>query len=340
MEKVLVPTNFLSWPRIADLLPDQKLIARELWANPFTKPEGFYELPLHPFSSSLSITASAVAEALRELERRKVVMWDDSTGEVYILDWMRFHNFKGWALENYFKSLEKIQSEKIKKAVLEKTKAAGLELPKKDVSAEKSKGSQPVPVPPPVPPPDSGTGSKTPPPPFIPPRGGCGGVLEKDPTPKPTPSSLFWEAAGKPEVLAADLLKLQKALAAATPEQSRLAGLAWANTKDPDSPTGLAIKLCRAAAQGVVTPCKVAKNEAESIKRVEAAAKYARLRARHGQKFATPNGLIAEVEGEFICLRDGSSSKVISSFSGREALTCLQHIEEGRWQPLDSRAFV
>lgn len=129
MEKMLVPSNFMSWPRIRDLLPDQKLIARELWCNQFVRMGGAYILPIPMFSASLSIAESAILAALVDFEKRELIAWDEKTGEIYNLDWLRVHTFKPLFLNQYFKDLENIQSEKIKKIVGEKTKIANIKKP-------------------------------------------------------------------------------------------------------------------------------------------------------------------------------------------------------------------
>lgn len=137
----------------------------------------------------------------------------------------------------------------------------------------------------------------------------------------------FLEAAGNPAELVAEHTKLTKALGEATAAQAKLAGLAWANTKDIGSAVGLAVTICRAAAQGDVTACKAAKEEVVNSEKAAAAAGYLRLKALHGKKFRTQGGKTARVDGEWIYLDEGS-------IAGHQALTCLQHIEEGRWQPL------
>jgi hypothetical protein len=129
MDKMIVPSNFMSWPRIADLLPDQKLIARELWCNVFCRPHGCYALSIPMFSASLSLTAASVLEALRDFERRELIIFDEVTSEIYIMDWLRFHTFSGWAIGNYWKGVSDIRSPRLKKIVTEKSVVFGMELP-------------------------------------------------------------------------------------------------------------------------------------------------------------------------------------------------------------------
>ena len=93
-DRTIIPTNLMSWPRVENLLPDQKLIVYSLWANRFQNCSGCFLLPLSMFSVSISIKEQAVQDALHEFQRRELVDADWKTGEIYILDWLRFHSFK------------------------------------------------------------------------------------------------------------------------------------------------------------------------------------------------------------------------------------------------------
>ncbi len=120
-ESRLVPTNLLSWPRIKDLLPDQKLIAYYLWASRFSNSCGCYEIPFELSAVEMGLSELALVEAIRELERRGLVMFDHATGEVFVLDWYRFHKFSSGAQQSQLRqSLAKIQSDRLKKIVIHK----------------------------------------------------------------------------------------------------------------------------------------------------------------------------------------------------------------------------
>ena len=120
-ESRLVPTNLLSWPRIKDLLPDQKLIAYYLWASRFSNSCGCYEIPFELSAVEMGLSELALVEAIRELERRGLVMFDHATGEVFVLDWYRFHKFSSGAQQSQLRqSLAKIQSDRLKKIVTNK----------------------------------------------------------------------------------------------------------------------------------------------------------------------------------------------------------------------------
>lgn len=116
-EKTIIPTTLLHWPRVADLLPDQKLIVLRLWSAPWLSGIGVGQLPLSAEAATLSLSAAALDDALREFERRELIVRDEETGEIFIRDWFRFHIFKGRAVDIAKVELTKIRSAKIRAAV-------------------------------------------------------------------------------------------------------------------------------------------------------------------------------------------------------------------------------
>ena len=87
-----MPCNLMSWPEVRDLLPDQKLIVYHLWA---TSPSsaGCWLFDLAAGQAALSIARDALRDALREFERRGLLLLDEKTGEIYIKKWFRWHTF-------------------------------------------------------------------------------------------------------------------------------------------------------------------------------------------------------------------------------------------------------
>lgn len=84
-ESRLVPCNLMAWPRIRDLLPDQKLLVYHLWAT-CPAPCGCALLDLGAVQGALNITAPAILDAVAEFQRRGLVDYDAETGEVAIVD--------------------------------------------------------------------------------------------------------------------------------------------------------------------------------------------------------------------------------------------------------------
>ena len=98
-----------------------KLIIYHTWA---TCPEacGCWLLDLGAFQGALNITAPALLAAFEEFRKeRKLVDMDLETGEVFILDWFRFHKFNTPVRRRLLEdSIKRIQSPRLK-AIVEKS---------------------------------------------------------------------------------------------------------------------------------------------------------------------------------------------------------------------------
>lgn len=124
-ESRLVPCNLMAWPKIRNLLPDQKLIVYHLWAT-CQSPVGCQLLDLGAFQGALSITQEGLQEALHEFKKRGLVEIDAETGEVAILDWARWHKFDSPARRRLAEdAIKRIQSTKLRE-IVEKTMACAL----------------------------------------------------------------------------------------------------------------------------------------------------------------------------------------------------------------------
>ena len=121
-ESSLIPTNLLSWPRVEQRLPEEKLILMAVWAAPWLKSIGVGEVPLSSFASSLGIGREATETGIKNMESAGLIFWDRETNELAIVDWFRFHKFKGVGIGIAQREIEKIRSESIKKLILEKSK--------------------------------------------------------------------------------------------------------------------------------------------------------------------------------------------------------------------------
>lgn len=109
-----VPCNLLAWPAISNLLPDQKLIGAYLFFSPDASACGCYFLPRPPAAADLSLPVAVLEEALREFERRKLVALDNETGEIFVLSWPRWLNFRTPSARGaLWTSLDRIKSRKL-----------------------------------------------------------------------------------------------------------------------------------------------------------------------------------------------------------------------------------
>lgn len=121
-DRTILPTNLLNWPRCGGLLPDQRLILIWLWASPHMTAAGWGFVPLKPSAATLGLDPEALAGGLSTLEDAGLIIWDQATGEVAILDWYRFHKFRpGTPARAAAASIKKIQSERVKNTILEKS---------------------------------------------------------------------------------------------------------------------------------------------------------------------------------------------------------------------------
>lgn len=109
-----VPCNFLSWPAVANLLPDQKFIGAYLFFSPDANACGCYFLPRPRAAADLSLPVDALEEALREFERRKLVALDHQTGEIFVLHWPRWMRFNTVGARGaLWTSIDRIKSQKL-----------------------------------------------------------------------------------------------------------------------------------------------------------------------------------------------------------------------------------
>lgn len=122
-EKSVIPTNLLSWPRCNGLLPDQRLILMWLWASPYLSSAGCGLVPLPAAAATLGLDVAALAGGIKTLEEAGLVLFDEETGELAIVDWLRFHTFNSPVGKKCFAAdLAKVQSERLKNMIVEKSK--------------------------------------------------------------------------------------------------------------------------------------------------------------------------------------------------------------------------
>jgi hypothetical protein len=140
-----LPCNFWSWPKIVDLLLDQKAIAAYMFTNRFTTACGCYELPRRLVAGELGLTLTVLEEAIRQFCVLDLVAIDKGTAEVFVVDWFRFHKFStGAQVTNFWRSRDKVQSPRLKKMVVDKSLAAGVPQTKRNDKATEKQchGSQ------------------------------------------------------------------------------------------------------------------------------------------------------------------------------------------------------
>lgn len=263
--KTVIPTNYLDWPRVQNLLPELKLIALFLWGYKDLGCCGAGFVALGGFASSVSLKPEAVASAFQTLETADLVIWDPESSEIFVSDWYRVHSFKSTlSLQMLKNSTEKIQSDKIKNAVSDKSKhlfvSPNAAMPKPK-SAAKNSGNEDDVV------------------------------------------DVFITNAGNSAALISNRDILKKEIFGASHDQARLAGLAWQETKlkgAVKSEIGLAITLCGKAVKGEVTPGDLAEGQAKVKIKEERERAWKRLSILSGNKYQTEDGFEALIDGNVI----------------------------------------
>lgn len=109
----ILPTNFFAWPRVRDLITQQKFICSYLWVNRFADGCGCYLLPISAAAAEMSMSESSLPDALREFERRELIEQDPETGEILILDWFRWHRLNGRSRPIVERGIERIISARL-----------------------------------------------------------------------------------------------------------------------------------------------------------------------------------------------------------------------------------
>lgn len=117
-ESTIIPTNLLNWPRVAPLLPELKLILYASWGSPHVSTCGVGLIPIRPFASTLGLSVEATVEGVAILEEKGLLACDQTTGEIFIKDWFRFHKFAtGKSYGMLLTAVEKIESQQLKNLV-------------------------------------------------------------------------------------------------------------------------------------------------------------------------------------------------------------------------------
>ena len=119
-EQSLVPTTLLDWPRVAELLPEQKLVyGLGFWAGRYTNSIGIAATPLRPLAASLGLDPTALDTGIKTLCDVQLLIADWERYEFFIRDWFRFHKFKGVGIVIAKQEFVKLASEILRNAVLE-----------------------------------------------------------------------------------------------------------------------------------------------------------------------------------------------------------------------------
>jgi len=110
----ILPTNFFSWPRVRDLITQQKFICSYLWVNRYTDACGCYLFPISIAAAEMSMSEDSLPDALDEFEQRGLIEFDEETGEILIVDWFRWHRLNARSRPLVKRGIGKIMSSVLK----------------------------------------------------------------------------------------------------------------------------------------------------------------------------------------------------------------------------------
>ncbi|HDR8951137.1 hypothetical protein [Burkholderia vietnamiensis] len=122
------------------MITQQKFIYSYLYWCPDTTASGSFLLSVERAAADLSMTASSLDDALDEFVRRGLIARDKVTGEIFVLDWPRWHRFATPAARGaLWASIARIQSDVLRAKVESSYKS--IPLPGKGKDKEKGKAS-------------------------------------------------------------------------------------------------------------------------------------------------------------------------------------------------------
>ena len=114
-ESRYVPNDLMSSEGVYNLLPSQKLIIYWMWSNIATTSTGCYVFSTARAEKSLRIEQNAVADALREFERRGLIASDEGSREIFVNGWFKVHRIETEKQKLCFvNDLKKIRSARLK----------------------------------------------------------------------------------------------------------------------------------------------------------------------------------------------------------------------------------
>ena len=97
------------------MIMQQKFIYAEMYLNPNASSCGCYLYGTESTAARLGMTSNSLEDAIAEFERRRLIEYDKATGEIYVIDWPRWHLYKTPAAKGALKAaIEKIQSQKLR----------------------------------------------------------------------------------------------------------------------------------------------------------------------------------------------------------------------------------
>jgi len=112
-----VPTNLMAWPKHQDMVNGYKTMIYWMWSNTHISNAGVMIFPIAESGAATSNPQAVVQGMLNEFHRRKIILRDLDTGEIFINDWFRYHRFPKNRLHALRNDIAKIRSPQLRIAV-------------------------------------------------------------------------------------------------------------------------------------------------------------------------------------------------------------------------------
>lgn len=114
-----LPTNYWSQRKSRAMSPSARHVGVFLWTNKNTTSCGVYQIDPAEIAFSTGYDESTCRLHLKDLIENNHIRWDEETLEVFILDWFRYHRFKGAGKTILCRDLERIESKTLKQMAIQ-----------------------------------------------------------------------------------------------------------------------------------------------------------------------------------------------------------------------------
>jgi hypothetical protein len=108
-----LPTNYWTQRKTRNMSPSARGVGAFLWTNRNTTSCGVYQIDPAEIACATGYDESTTKLHMRELATNHHIVYDEETSEIFILDWFRFHKFKGPGRQILLRDLERIESSRL-----------------------------------------------------------------------------------------------------------------------------------------------------------------------------------------------------------------------------------
>jgi hypothetical protein len=127
-----LPTNYWTQRKTRTLTPSDRHVGAFLWTNRNTNSCGVYQIDVVEVALATGYDATTTQTHMENLVRNGHILWDEETSEIFILDWFRYHKFKGAGKSILIRDINRIESKVLMKAACRAIESAGILLDQSD----------------------------------------------------------------------------------------------------------------------------------------------------------------------------------------------------------------